>query len=445
MKALHPILFVLAISVLSSAQQAQPAADPALKAVIDKIKAIDNHAHPLKVVREGEPADNEYDALPLDVIEPSTSPMQIRPDNPEFIAAWKSLFHYQYSDMAAPHVQELLTTKQATMRQHGDGYSAWVLDQLCIEIMFANRVVMGRGLTAPTRFRWVSFVDALMIPLNNHASGATPDQKVLFKKETELRERYLAELNLKQIPATLDQYLSQVVTPTLEKQKNGGAVAVKFEAAYLRPLDFSQVSLETASAIYARYARGNAPPAGTDYKLLQDFLFSYISREAGRLGLVVHIHSCDGGGGSYQQSGSDPFLLESAFNDPTLRKTNFVIVHGGCQPYYRHTASLLSKPNVYADFSAMTFLMSARELSNALRLWLESYPEKVLFGTDAFAMSPEIGWEEVGWLSATTGRQALALALTGMMNDGEITRERAVELANMTLRGNASRLYRLKE
>ena len=47
-------------------------------------------------------------------------------------------------------------------------------------------------------------------------------------------------------------------------------------------------------------------------------------------------------------------------------------------------------------------------------------------------------------MTATTGRQALAIALTGMMNDGEITRERAIELANMVMRENAVKLYGLK-
>ncbi len=44
----------------------------------------------------------------------------------------------------------------------------------------------------------------------------------------------------------------------------------------------------------------------------------------------------------------------------------------------------------------------------------------------------------------TPARQALGLALTEMMNDGEITRERALELAHMVLRDNAAKLYSLK-
>ena len=39
------------------------------------------------------------------------------------------------------------------------------------------------------------------------------------------------------------------------------------------------------------------------------------------------------------------------------------------------------------------------------------------------------------------GRQDLCIALTSMMRDGEVTRDRAKELAKMVLRGNAHQLY----
>jgi len=49
----------------------------------------------------------------------------------------------------------------------------------------------------------------------------------------------------------------------------------------------------------------------------------------------------------------------------------------------------------------------------------------------------------IGYSTNLTARRALALALTGMMNDGEITRERALEIARMVLRENAMKLYGL--
>jgi len=64
-----------------------------------------------------------------------------------------------------------------------------------------------------------------------------------------------------------------------------------------------------------------------------------------------------------------------------------------------------------------------------------------MFGTDLSPGSPDIDWEEIGWQTSTSGREALAIALTGMMNGGEITRARALEIAYMVLRGNALKLY----
>jgi len=64
------------------------------------------------------------------------------------------------------------------------------------------------------------------------------------------------------VPLTLDAYLRTVVTQTLERQRKEGCIAVKFEAAYLRRLDFAPASPEDAARIYAKYvAGGKATPA----------------------------------------------------------------------------------------------------------------------------------------------------------------------------------------
>ena len=182
-----------------------------------------------------------------------------------------------------------------------------------------------------------------------------------------------------------------------------------------------------------------APPAA-DYKILQDYLFAYLAREAGRLGMAIHIHVANGGGANYDQRGSNPLLLTWAFNEPSLRKTTFVVIHGG-YPYYRETAGLLSKPNVYADFSALSYNEPTHGQADFLRIWLSSWPEKILFGTDASPNTDETSWEETGWVASHTAREALAIALKGMVDDHEITRARALELARMALRENAKHLY----
>ena len=42
---------------------------------------------------------------------------------------------------------------------------------------------------------------------------------------------------------------------------------------------------------------------------------------------------------------------------------------------------------------------------------------------------------------SNVAREALAIALTGMVQDGEVTRPRASELARMVMRDNAAALY----
>jgi predicted TIM-barrel fold metal-dependent hydrolase len=437
---------VLGLLVTGQAMYAQTL-DPQLLAAINKIKAIDNHSHPPKLVGPGE-KDDDYDALPCDPLDPSDPPTIARPENPQFLAAWKALYGYRYNDRSADHVRELLQVKQKIRQQKGDNFPNWVLDQVGIEIELANRIAMGRGLQPP-RFRWVPFDDALMLPLNNSGVAAeSPDRKFFYSREEMLLQRYLKDLNLNALPVTLAEYTSKVVTPTLESQKRAGAVAIKFEAAYLRSLDFGPIPLDQAryqieaEEIYSRYIKGGVPPE-SDYLRLQDYLVRYIAREAGRLGMAVHFHTGGGCGSYFVLNGSNPALLDSLFNDASLRKTNFVLLHGGAAAFTKYTNYLLMKPNVYADFSEQTWLISTRRLSEVLRDLLEWYPEKVMFGTDLYPNTPEIDWEEIGWQTAQSGREALAIALTGMIQDGEITRDRAVQLAHMVLHDNAAKLYGL--
>ncbi|MCA1625911.1 MAG: amidohydrolase [Acidobacteria bacterium] len=433
-------LLVGFLSILSTLSiPAQVAPDPTLLTEINKIKAIDNHAHPLPFLKEGE-KDVEFDVP--ESIPPLAPPVRLRPTNPEYLEAWSFLYGYKYKDTSNAHMRELLALKRRVMNEKGDAYPAWVLDRLGIETMLTNRISLGRG-QKTQRFRWVWHTNPLLFPLNNEeAKKSNPQREAGFTTDERWLKDFIAEVGLTKLPDSLDGYLSQLVVPLLERRKRDGAIAVKFYAAYMRSLDFTDVPESDARQVYGKYIKGGVP-SGSEYKALQDFLFRRIALECGRIGLAVHIHVGAGAGGYFYNSTANPFLLDSVLNDPNLRKTTFVLIHGGL-PFAQATRFLLGKPNVYADFSSQTFLTSTRELSGVIRSWLEFFPEKVLFGTDAYPLTTTVGWEEIGWLTNRSARQALALALTDMMNDGEITRQRASELARMVMRDNAIKLYGLK-
>jgi len=436
MTSVKAILIAGSAAWLAATAYAQSPVDPGLAAFIATVKAVDNHTH----VNSTAPDDADSDALPLDGLPAFSLPVRLRSDNPDWIAGYKALYGYRYDDLSAAHMDELRASMQRVAKEQGDKFPEWVLDKIGTEVMVANRIAMGPGL-APPRFRWASYGDALLLPLSTQAERAgNPDYAALYPLEERLLRRYLEDLHAT-LPQTLDAYLRTVVTPTLERQRNGGCIAVKFEAAYLRRLDFDDPDEAAARSVYAKYARGGEP-THAEYKNLEDYLFRQIAREAGRLGMAVHIHAVEGAGGFYKIAGSDPLLLEPAFNDPALRGTNFVIVHGG-GIYAAHTGALFMKPNVYADFSVLPQFYSAAMLADTLRRWFTMYPEKVLFGSDAFALGPDAGWELSAWYASTTARRALEIALTGMIDDGEITRARAEEIATMVLRTNAATLYKL--
>lgn len=434
-RVLSSIFAILSISL--PRLSAQTVADPELLAAINQIRAIDNHAHPKRPLKEGETDPGTDFADPFE--SPFDVPVRVRPDNPEFIAAQRSLYLTSETEGETVSSDQLAASKKRVRDEKQEQFPAWVLDRLNIESMFANRVAMAPGL-APPRFLWVPYGDGLLFPLLKTAA-ANPDYRAQLNGAKRLLQGHLRDAGLSQLPDSLAGYLSKVVDPTIARAKSAGAVALKFTVAYMRTLDFGDPSEAEAARVYARFLKAGAPPPADD-KALQDFIFRHLVLKAGELGLPIHIHTGAGASGFFNQSGANPFLLEPVLNDPKLRKTKFVLVHGG-SPFAQQTRMLLYKPNVYADFSAQTFLLSTRELSVVLRSWLEFVPEKVLFGTDAFEITPEVGWPELAWLSNGSAREALALALSGMMADGEITRERALELARLVLRENARKLYAL--
>jgi hypothetical protein len=439
MKRVALVASLLALAVTAAGQTT---ADPELLSQINQIKAVDNHTHVSKLVSPGE-VDDDFDALPCNILEPGPDPTLARIENPHFLEAWQKLYGYKHQDRDPSHVRELVAARERVMREQGDHFPAWVLDQLGTEYLFANRVAMGRGLDGP-RFLWVPFDDALMSPLNAESVSDTPDRKAFYGREAMILKKYMAAVNVTSLPATLDEYVAKVVTPTLEQQKKAGAPAIKFEAAYLRTLAFGNPEPEQAKQIYQRYAQRGVPSKAEILKV-QDFLFRVIAREAGRLALAVHIHTGTGCGTYFDLAGSNPTQLESVLDDASLRKTVFVLIHGGSGPYTHETSFLLGKPNVYADFSEQDALIPPRALASVLREWLEWFPEKVLYGTDLSPGPPQLDWDVVGYSTNLTARRGLAIALTGMVNDGEITRERALEIARMVLRGNAIKLYGLKD
>ena len=430
----------------SSAEAQGSAANPAdalfprLLAAIRQIQAVDTHAHPAL------PGDPEMDALffaadGLTAMEPFPLPVRLRATNREYVPALRALYDYPYTDLSPEHVQELATLKQQKRSALGATYFNNVLDKAGIAVSLAHRVGMTSAPLDRQRFKWVAFIDAYLFPLNNTVyKKMNADYQLFFSSEEKLLKRYFDQVETSSKPRRFDDYL-RFVRESLARLKTDGAVAVTFEAAYLRSLHFDDPSQRQARRIYERYLNSTEVPAD-EYRDLQDYLFRYLLREATRLGLPVQVHTGFGIGNAFSFTGAQPLQLENIVSDPQYRRTIFVLVHGS-YPFTREAMLLAGKPNIYLELSGMTLLLYPPDLARVLKEWLTFYPEKVLFGTNAVVLSEVIGAEETYWLATETGRQALALALSEMVQEGRCDEAEALRMARFVLHDNAAKLYGL--
>jgi uncharacterized protein len=431
---------ILSFAIVAShpLAQSRPLVAPAAAAIyqrllpqIERIKLFDHHAHPAL------PGDADVDIAPPP---PGAAPLRLRDDNLEPVAAARALFGFPFADLQGAHAKWLIDKKASLKKAHpGAQYFNDILDRVGIETSMANRVAMADYLD-PARFKWVFFVDCFMFPFDNSALAArNSDEAVYMPLQTSLLKRYQQQLGIDGLPAQFGDYLT-FLERTLEENKKRGGVAVKFEASYFRSLAFDDPGGEVVQPIYDKYRAGGAPSMA-DYKTFQDFIFRHIIIVAGELGLPVHIHSSVGGGDYFNIRGVNVLNLENILRDPQYSKTTFVLIHGG-YPYDREAIFLSAMKNVYLDSSAMELVLYPTEFKDMLRRWLETYPEKITFGTDAFPFGEALGVEEVYWLGVRSTQRALAAALAEMVAAGEITETRAMGFARAYLHDTAANLYR---
>jgi hypothetical protein len=396
---------------------------------IEKIPIFDHHAHP------GFFDDPDVDAM---AAPPGSAAWRERATNPELVSAAKALFGYPYADLSPAHAKWLVEKKDELKKTRGHRYFSDILDRLNIRQGVANRAMMADYLD-PKRFLWVFFADAFMWPFDNtHERSRNPDQEVYIPLQEKMLHRWMQQESVSPLPADLAAYLA-FVTRALEDNRKKGAIAMKFEVAYFRSTRFSDPAGEQAQDIYQRLAKGGIP-SEQEYRTFQDYLFRYLIREGGRLHLPVHIHSAVGVGDYFNLSESNIMNLENIVRDPRYQATTFVMIHGG-YPYEREAIWLAAAKNVYLDSSLMEIWTYPSEFKHVLKQWLETFPDKITFGTDSFPYNEVLGAEESYWLGVESARTALAAALAEMISEAEIDEVQALQMAQGYLHDNAVAIY----
>jgi len=397
---------------------------------IDKIPMYDNHAHP------GYADDSDVDAMASPPDESAT--LRLRDDNPEFVAGAKALFGYPYDDFKPEHAKWLADKKSAAEKAGGTAYFDSILDKLNVDICLANRAMMPAYLNTK-RFHWVFFGDAFFYPFDNRDQAAsTPDMGVYVRLQEKMLSRWKKQEGIDALPADLAGYVAFVQKTMEDNQKRGG-VAIKFEAAYFRSLYFTDPSREKAEAIYGKYRAGGVPTA-EEYGIFQDYIFRRITDESGKVHLPMHFHSAIGIGDYFSLHNGNVLNLENVLRDPRYKNVTFVLVHGGW-PYEREAALLTAVKNVYLDTSFQSEMLYPSQFKQVVKQLLTLFPDKMMYGSDAFPFNDALGAEESMWLAARTTRTGLAAALAELVDEGAFNETKALELARNYLHDNAARLY----
>jgi hypothetical protein len=428
--------WVVCVVSLTAFGQARPLPGPDVAQIyqrllpqIEKIPIFDHHAHP------GFSDDPDVDAM---ASPPGSVAMRERDTNPELVAASKALFGYPYDDLAPEHAKWLTAKKAELKKQLGQAYFSHILDRLNIEESVANRAMMADYLD-PRRFKWVFFADSFMWPFDNERERArNADEEVYIPLQEKMLRRFMKQEGFSALPSDFAAYLG-FVTRTLQDNQKKGGIAMKFEVAYFRSTRFADPTREQAEDVYDRFVSGGIP-SEAEYRTFQDYLFRYLIREGGRLQLPVHIHTAVGVGDYYNITQGSIMNLEDILRDPRYSSTTFVMIHGG-YPYEREAIWLAARKNVYMDSSLMEIAEYPAQFKNSLRQWLETFPDKITFGTDAFPYNDVLGAEESYWLGVQSARTALAAALAEMVSEGEVTEAQALQLAHGYLHDNAVSIY----
>ncbi|PYX35663.1 MAG: hypothetical protein DMG75_13250, partial [Acidobacteria bacterium] len=273
---------------------------------------------------------------------------------------------------------------------------------------------------------------------NRQLASRNPDQKLNLPLQEKILRRNIVRAHFEQLPADLSGYLS-FITRILEENQKAGGVGIKFEIAYFRSLHFDDPSQQRATAIYTKYHAGGVPSA-EEYRDFQNFIFRYLLREAGQLHLPVQIHTAVGGGDYFSLQDGNVLNLENVLRDPRYENVTFILLHGGF-PYERQAIWLAAKKNVYLDSSLMGIFLYPDEFKKSLRVWLETFPNKIVFGSDAFPLGDAIGAEENYWLATQSASVALTEALAEMVSAGEVNEDQALHMAHAYLHDTASHLY----
>jgi hypothetical protein len=265
---------------------------------------------------------------------------------------------------------------------------------------------------------------APVVRLDHFAAARTREELGVLESDTGVAIHSIDDL-LRAMLAQLQSYLAD------------GAVGIKIGLAYRRTLRFDKVAKADAERVFNRIsAHLGEGPSWEETKPLQDYVVHQIIREAIERDLPVQIHTGLQEGNENILTNSRPTDLVNLFIE--YREAKFDIFHAA-YPYIGELLALAKNfANVYFDLCwvhAISPAAGARALDEAI----ETVPANKIFAFGGDFMIPEGAYGH-----CVLARQVVSRVLTRKVEDGYLTEDEAIALANKLLRENPAALFKLR-
>ncbi|WP_371365480.1 hypothetical protein SRRS_02390 [Sporomusa rhizae] len=404
-----------------------------LKHTIDTLRIIDDHGHPgFAMYFSGLPEERRIPFATDTFKTPEESCGGFPFLRDLHYEAYAQFYGFTASELQDPEKREQLV---ATYEEKRLAIADWIdklMDQAGVELLMAN-IALPKELANKPNIRFVPAVDPLVFPFDNTYMKKRPLSKYFigyFEYELEqLKTKYQYQ------EEDFAGYL-RFVDKVLGGYVQDNSPAFKFVMAYARTTYFENVAIDEGPALYLA-ARNGGEEA---YTKLQDMLVWYIMRKIVRYDMAVQFHFAIT---DNYVNYFDPLNLANMLADEELKNAKIVILHGG-YPRYGSAEVLalggLTPNNVCIDISGrIMFANHPKIIAKMLRDWLEKPVlwDKIIYGSDVL-------WgERYIYTCAKTGRAAVYMALSGMIDDDIIDEDTAIAIARKILRENALRIYKI--
>ncbi len=229
---------------------------------------------------------------------------------------------------------------------------------------------------------------------------------------------------------TLEQLESALEEHFQKAMKTGKIACFKTAIAYVRDLDFKQVSIEKASAIYDKIRLGKSVD---NYRPLHDYLLHMQLKWADAHQIPVQIHTGYLAGNNQDIRQGDPSKLIPLFIQyPNVR---FYLFHAGW-PFSEIMGAIAKQyPNVCLDM-CWAWAMAPQQMERTLDEWLSAVPNNKIIGFGGDTWSP---FATVGY--AKQARIGIANCLNRKIQRGEYSQATAEMIAKKIMWENGLEMF----